>query len=166
MKSVEERSTKKTGWAKKRDDKKEEEGKILGASSLIHRIRQGDSDQGPTKRRRCPRLPPQLSRTAHLPPPPLYNQSSVPRRESRTFLHVFAKKPLSEILDRTAYAKPASFSDATSRMQKNLNYFKINYMIATLGILSAFILYHPSSLLILSAISAAWCYVFMIDKSL
>jgi len=71
---------------------------------------------------------------------------------------------MSEILDRTAYAKPASFSDATSRMQKNLNYFKINYMIATLGILSAFILYHPSSLLILSAISAAWCYVFMIRQ--
>ena len=47
-------------------------------------------------------------------------------------------------------------------MQKNLNYFKINYMIATMGILSAFILYHPSSLLILSAISAAWAYVFMI----
>ena len=57
-------------------------------------------------------------------------------------LHVFSqRKPMSEILDRTAYSKPASFSDATSRMQKNLNYFKINYMIATMGILSAFILY-------------------------
>jgi hypothetical protein len=80
-------------------------------------------------------------------------------------LHVFSqRKPVSEILDRTAYSKPASFSDATSRMQKNLNYFKINYMIATMGILSAFILYHPSSLLILSAISAAWAYVFMIRQ--
>lgn len=80
-------------------------------------------------------------------------------------LHVFSqRKPMSEILDRTAYSKPASFSDATSRMQKNLNYFKINYMIATMGILSAFILYHPSSLLILSAISAAWAYVFMIRQ--
>jgi PRA1 family protein 1 len=74
------------------------------------------------------------------------------------------RRPMTEIMDRTAYAKPASFSEATGRMQKNLNYFKINYLIATMGILSAFILYHPTSLLILSAISAAWCYVFMIRQ--
>ena len=71
---------------------------------------------------------------------------------------------MSEILDRTAYQRPVSFSEATGRMQKNLNYFKINYMIATAGVLAAFILYHPTSLVILSAITAVWAYVFMIRQ--
>ena len=47
-------------------------------------------------------------------------------------------------------------------MQKNLNYFKINYILFTAAILSAFILYHPMSLLILSAIGAAWTYMYLI----
>lgn len=75
-----------------------EEERSLGSitnhqSTLIIIGESVDSDhQGPTKRRRCPRLPPQLSRTAHLPPPPLYNQSSAPRRESRTFLYTSSRK--------------------------------------------------------------------------
>jgi len=36
---------------------------------------------------------------------------------------------------------------ATGRMQKNLNYFKINYLLFCVAILSAFIMYHPMSLL-------------------
>ena len=86
MKSVEE------------EDPKNEEERSLGSitnhqSTLIIIVEGVDSDhQGPTKRRRCPRLPPQLSRTAHLPPPPLYNQSSAPRRESRTFLYTSSRK--------------------------------------------------------------------------
>ena len=47
-------------------------------------------------------------------------------------------------------------------MQKNLNYFKINYILFTTAILAAFILYHPTSLLILSAIGAAWTYMYLI----
>ena len=47
-------------------------------------------------------------------------------------------------------------------MQKNLNYFKINYILFTAAILSAFILYHPMSLLILSAIGSAWTYMYLI----
>jgi len=78
-------------------------------------------------------------------------------------LHIVSqRKPMSEILDRTAYQRPANFSEATSRMQKNLNYFKINYILFTMSILSLFILYHPMSLIVLSAIGAAWTYVYMI----
>ena len=42
-------------------------------------------------------------------------------------LHVFSqRKPMSEILDRNSYQRPASFGEATTRMQKNLNYFKVS----------------------------------------
>lgn len=78
-------------------------------------------------------------------------------------LHVISqRKPMTEIMDRTAYQRPASFSEATGRMQKNLNYFKINYILFTAAILSAFILYHPMSLVILSAIASAWTYMYLV----
>merc|ERR1712230_281263 len=68
-------------------------------------------------------------------------------------LHVFSqRKPMSEILDRTAYQRPGSFSEATGRMSKNMNYFKINYVLFTAAVLAAFILYNPTSLIILSLI--------------
>jgi len=78
-------------------------------------------------------------------------------------IHVVSqRKPMSEILDRTAYQRPANISEATSRMQKNLNYFKINYVLFCMSILSLFILYHPMSLIVLSAIGAVWSYVYLV----
>ena len=69
---------------------------------------------------------------------------------------------MSEILDRTAYQRPASFSEATGRMSKNMNYFKINYVLFTAAVLAAFILYNPTSLIILSLVGAAWTYVYLV----
>ena len=69
---------------------------------------------------------------------------------------------MSEILDRTAYQRPGSFSEATGRMSKNMNYFKINYVLFTAAVLAAFILYNPTSLIILSLIGAAWTYVYLV----
>mmetsp|Transcript_682 Transcript_682/g.2652 ORF Transcript_682/g.2652 Transcript_682/m.2652 type:complete len:159 (-) Transcript_682:286-762(-) len=69
---------------------------------------------------------------------------------------------MSEILDRTAYQRPGSFSEATGRMSKNMNYFKINYVLFTAAVLAAFILYNPTSLIILSVVGAAWTYVYLV----
>ena len=77
--------------------------------------------------------------------------------------HVWAQqKPMSEILDASAYARPVSFGDATSRMQKNLNYFRINYLVFASAVLSLFVLFHPSSLAIFGSVAAAWVYVFSV----
>ena len=77
--------------------------------------------------------------------------------------HVWAQqKPMSEILDASAYARPESFGDATSRMQKNLNYFRINYLVFASAVLSLFVLFHPSSLAIFGSVAAAWVYVFSV----
>ena len=69
---------------------------------------------------------------------------------------------MTEILDRTAYQRPGSFSEATGRMSKNMNYFKINYVLFTAAVLAAFILYNPTSLIILSIVGAAWTYVYLV----
>ena len=77
--------------------------------------------------------------------------------------HVWAQqKPMSEILDASAYARPVSFGDATSRMQKNLNYFRINYLVFASAVLSLFVLFHPSSLAIFGSVAAAGVYVFSV----
>jgi len=79
--------------------------------------------------------------------------------------HVLAQqKPMSEILDASAYSRPLSFGDATSRMQKNLNYFRINYLVFTLCVLSAFIMFHPSSLVVFGCVAACWAYVFSVRQ--
>ena len=121
---------------------------------------------------------------------------------------------MSEILDRTAYQRPGSFSEvrpprvrarperlsrpifgsnarrrtktrsvslffvsrnsrltahstslekqATGRIQKNLNYFKINYFLFSAAVLAFFIVTNPSSLIVLAAIAASWTYVYLV----
>ena len=69
-------------------------------------------------------------------------------------------------LPSRAFAHPLSLSprsnQATGRIQKNLNYFKINYFLFTVAVLAAFIVTNPASLLVLSTIGAAWTYVYLI----
>ena len=47
---------------------------------------------------------------------------------------------------------------ATGRIQKNLNYFKINYFLFSAAVLAFFIVTNPSSLIVLAAIAASWTY--------
>ena len=69
-------------------------------------------------------------------------------------------------LPSRAFAHPLPLSprsnQATGRIQKNLNYFKINYFLFTVAVLAAFIVTNPASLLVLSTIGAAWTYVYLI----
>ena len=68
-------------------------------------------------------------------------------------------------LPSRAFAHPSPSprsNQATGRIQKNLNYFKINYFLFTVAVLAAFIVTNPASLLVLSTIGAAWTYVYLI----
>ena len=51
---------------------------------------------------------------------------------------------------------------ATGRIQKNLNYFKINYFLFSAAVLAFFIVTNPSSLIVLAAIAASWTYVYLV----
>ena len=51
---------------------------------------------------------------------------------------------------------------ATGRIQKNLNYFKINYFLFTAAVLAFFIITNPTSLLVLGALAGAWTYVYLV----
>ncbi|KAG2577628.1 hypothetical protein PVAP13_6NG164400 [Panicum virgatum] len=71
-------------------------------------------------------------------------------------------RPWSELADRTALSRPDTLSEATSRLRKNLAYFRVNYA-AVVGLsLAAALLAHPFSLAALLALLAAWCLLYML----
>lgn len=53
------------------------------------------------------------------------------------------RKPWVEFLDRTAFSKPASVGEVTSRVQKNLHYYRTNYLIFFLATMALTFLTNP-----------------------
>lgn len=74
------------------------------------------------------------------------------------------QKPWSELLDRSAMSKPESFGEATSRIRKNASYFRVNYLLTILATTIVSFVMHPTSLLILGVLLAAWLYVLFIRQ--
>ncbi|KAK1428632.1 hypothetical protein QVD17_17471 [Tagetes erecta] len=71
------------------------------------------------------------------------------------------RRPWYELIDRTAFSKPESLTDATSRIRKNYNYFRVNY-IALLSVVLAFcLLSHPFSLLTIVSLAGAWLLLYI-----
>ncbi|XVF05818.1 hypothetical protein REPUB_Repub05bG0205800 [Reevesia pubescens] len=74
-------------------------------------------------------------------------------------------RPWTELIDRTAFAKPASFSDATSRLRKNFSYFRSNYLTVLAGVLAFSLISHPFSLIIMLSIISAWLFLYALRPS-
>ncbi|GBF89041.1 prenylated Rab receptor [Raphidocelis subcapitata] len=72
------------------------------------------------------------------------------------------RKPWIELLDRTAFAKPANISEATARLRKNASYFRVNYLVVLMSSVGLGFLMHPSSLFVLAALLVGWVYVFAV----
>ncbi|OAY85728.1 PRA1 family protein B4 [Ananas comosus] len=71
------------------------------------------------------------------------------------------RRPWAELLDRSAFARPDSLSDAASRLRRNLAYFRVNYL-ALLGLsLASSLLAHPFSLLVLLLLASAWSFLYV-----
>jgi hypothetical protein len=75
------------------------------------------------------------------------------------------RRPWGELLDRSAFSKPDSVSDATSRLRRNLAYFRVNYAAVVAFALGASLLAHPFSLLILLGLLSAWCFLYLFRAS-
>lgn len=54
---------------------------------------------------------------------------------------------------------------ATSRLRKNVAYFKMNYMITVLVTVAASFLLHPTSLFVLAAVFGVWIYTFIVRQA-
>ncbi|OAY67629.1 PRA1 family protein B4-like [Ananas comosus] len=71
------------------------------------------------------------------------------------------RRPWSELADRSAFSRPDSLADATSRLRKNLAYFRVNYAALVAAALAISLLAHPFSLALLLALLAAWCFLYL-----
>ncbi|KAF5751324.1 hypothetical protein HS088_TW02G00337 [Tripterygium wilfordii] len=75
------------------------------------------------------------------------------------------RRPWTELIDRTAFTKPDSLADATSRVRRNYSYFRVNYLTLIAIVLMISLLWHPYSLLILVTLLAAWLFLYSFRPS-
>ncbi|KAL3650321.1 PRA1 protein B3 [Castilleja foliolosa] len=75
------------------------------------------------------------------------------------------RRPWSELIDRSALSRPDNLSDAASRIRKNFNYFRVNYVSLLALSLALSLLSHPFSLLVLLSLLAAWIFLYLFRPS-
>ncbi|KAI3705010.1 hypothetical protein L1987_75240 [Smallanthus sonchifolius] len=68
------------------------------------------------------------------------------------------RRPWYELVDRSAFSRPDSLSDAASRIRKNFQYFRVNYTFLLAVVFAFSLLSHPFSLIILLSLLAAWLF--------
>ncbi|GMI88862.1 prenylated RAB acceptor 1.B4 [Hibiscus trionum] len=74
-------------------------------------------------------------------------------------------RPWTDLIDRTAFARPASFSDAASRIRKNFSYFRANYLTIIAAVLAFSLISHPLSLIILLSLISSWLFLYLLRPS-
>ncbi|CAH8269681.1 unnamed protein product [Arabidopsis lyrata] len=74
-------------------------------------------------------------------------------------------RPWSELLDRSAFSKPDSLSEAATRFRKNSSYFRVNYVCIVALILGFSLLAHPFSLILLLCLAASWLFLYLFRPS-
>ncbi|KAJ7950050.1 PRA1 family protein [Quillaja saponaria] len=75
------------------------------------------------------------------------------------------RRPWGELVDRTAFNKPESLSEATLRIRKNYAYFRVNYLSVMALILAFSLLSHPFSLLVLIGLLSSWLFLYVFRPS-
>ncbi|XP_010264530.1 PREDICTED: PRA1 family protein B4-like [Nelumbo nucifera] len=87
-------------------------------------------------------------------------------RLSETVRHGLSqRRPWSELVDRSAFSRPDSLTEAASRARKNFSYFRINYVTLITAVLALSLLSHPFSLLVLLCLLAAWLFLYLFRPS-
>ncbi|GFY82418.1 prenylated RAB acceptor 1.B4 [Actinidia rufa] len=125
------------------------------------RLRHPPSSQSQTTKPPPP-LPP--SNPSHRSPPrPSAPSSRTSARPSATASPI--RRPWSELVDRSAFSKPESISDATLRIRKNYSYFRVNYLSCLAAVLAVSLLTNPFALLLLLALLAAWLFLYLFRPS-
>lgn len=83
-----------------------------------------------------------------------------------TVRHGFSqRRPWYELVDRSAFSKPDSLSDATHRIRKNYSYFRVNYLSCLAAVLAVSLLTNPFALLALLTLLAAWIFLYLFRPS-
>ncbi|VVB13550.1 unnamed protein product [Arabis nemorensis] len=70
-------------------------------------------------------------------------------------------RPWTELVDRSAFSRPPSLSEATSRVRKNFSYFRANYITLVAILLAASLISHPFTLFLLASLAASWLFLYV-----
>ncbi|XP_004495288.1 PRA1 family protein D-like [Cicer arietinum] len=70
------------------------------------------------------------------------------------------RRPWDNFFSLQTFTTPYSIAEATHRLKRNLNHFRVNYTTILLFILFLSLLWHPLSLIVFLAIFAAWFFLF------
>lgn len=72
------------------------------------------------------------------------------------------QKPWAEMIDRSSFSKPENLGEATTRLQKNLGYYRTNYLVFGVAITTLAFLSNPISLIWMALVGLLWFYLFMV----
>ncbi|KAE9596213.1 putative prenylated rab acceptor PRA1 [Lupinus albus] len=87
-------------------------------------------------------------------------------RLTTSLRHGFSqRRPWTELLDRNSMSKPESLTEAYSRIRKNFNYFRVNYVTLIAIALALSLITHPFSLLVLIGLLASWFFLYFFRPS-
>ncbi|KAG6523828.1 PRA1 family protein F3-like [Zingiber officinale] len=117
---------------------------------------------------------PSVSTTATEPPPPPPTRSPplttltpaertaqlVSRFKDQGKALISSQRPWPQLLDFTALTRPFNAGDALVRLQRNVSYFRSNYIIFSLAVLSLSLIWHLGSLFAFVALLAAWFFLY------
>ncbi|KAE9606193.1 hypothetical protein Lal_00025143 [Lupinus albus] len=87
-------------------------------------------------------------------------------RLTSSLRHGFSqRRPWTELLDRNNMSKPETLTEAYSRIRKNFNYFRVNYVTLIAIALALSLITHPFSLLVLIGLLASWFFLYLFRPS-
>ncbi|KAF5741872.1 hypothetical protein HS088_TW10G00879 [Tripterygium wilfordii] len=98
--------------------------------------------------------------SAHYGAIPSPNTGFATRAIANTSSFFATRRPWTEFFNLSSFTRPYSVGEATIRLKRNLNYFRVNYALIILGILFLSLLWHPVSLIVYIIIFVAWFFLY------